>query len=242
MSGPYDQANKKNMTAWIDRANYEHLIEELQISPDPEVIYVSGIIRKDKRVFLDEWYRLPEGHVDMESGSLGNYSIVFRDHSDKILSDVGFNPIFAIPDFPQELPFAPFGFLLEFPDETAKIQLRDNLDKLVLAERVVSTNPPRVNLTLDSNTFLEGNRGVEIAWEGFDSDNDSLEYILAYSNNSEDWLPITVISKQSEFTWNASALPAGNYTLKITATDGINTNDNTVPFAILPKNFSQTSR
>ena len=44
-----DWANKKK---WIDAADYDHLVTKLQKQPDPEIIYVSGMIAWNDQMYL----------------------------------------------------------------------------------------------------------------------------------------------------------------------------------------------
>ena len=63
---------------WIDPADYSQLVDKLAIHPDPELIYVSGMISWRNDIYLGPWFRLGEGVPD-HTGVRGMYGFRFLD-------------------------------------------------------------------------------------------------------------------------------------------------------------------
>jgi hypothetical protein len=63
---------------WIDPADYDQLIDKLVMHPDPEVVYVSGMISWHNQLYLGRCVRLEAG-VSNHSGRRGMYGFRFLD-------------------------------------------------------------------------------------------------------------------------------------------------------------------
>jgi hypothetical protein len=109
--GQYPANNK-----WIFRDDYEALLNRFSQTPaDPELLLVSGLIRKDGRVFVQPLYRvsagLPDGTVP------GEYSLQLLDVAGAILTDQAFAVSFVRTDPGTDGPVAPFAFAIRMYPE-----------------------------------------------------------------------------------------------------------------------------
>jgi hypothetical protein len=106
---------------------------------------------------------------------------------------------------------------------TRFIQIQD-ADGQVLAERMVSYNSPNVQIIHPNGgeEFKVGDK-IDIEWEGYDQDQDTLRYTLAYSNDSgQNWIPLAFDIKDTFFEWNTFDQGTGEYLIKVIASDGVN--------------------
>jgi len=216
---------------WVDKRDYEWLMEKLRDRADPEVLLLSGIIFKNNSAtFSNIWYRLSEGIGDIEAGGLGNYYIVLLNDLNNTLSRVGFNATFGIAsDPPIEIDEAYFGFRLSWVDGTRMVQLQDASGN-VLATRTVSPNPPSVTVISPngSEIYISGTN-YTITWSASDPDGDILTYDVHISwDGGYTWIPLETSLKQTSFTYDFSNLPGGNkYLVRIFANDGVNVGEDT---------------
>lgn len=208
---------------WIDTADYERLVEKLKEHPDPEVIYVSGMIDFEDNVFFGPWFRRPAGIPDRIDGDPGQYGLVFVDDTNSWLQVVGIPVHFGAADAAITLPVTFFGFHTPWPAGTAEVQLWRWDTQQVLASRQVTTNPPEVVFTQPSQG-VQAERGdvVPLQWAGTDLDGGPLQYMLILSTDGgQTWGPLTGFSDQTDFALETVMLSPGSYLMKVAVTDGI---------------------
>ena len=73
---------------WIDNADYDHLIDKLAQHPDPEIVFVSGMISWLNQPHVGRAVRLGAGVPD-HRGNRGMYGFRFVNREGRILSEVG---------------------------------------------------------------------------------------------------------------------------------------------------------
>jgi hypothetical protein len=207
---------------WICNEDYNHLLTEFQLGPDPEVLFVSGFVFRNGTVRLNPWYRIPEAFPDIQLGSSGNYTLLFLDQAGQPLGQAGFNMSFYYRA--TELNETGFFLKVPFPPGTANVQLIHNAT--VLASRNVSSNSPNVIVVYPNGgeTFTV-NQNITIRWEGGDLDGDPLTYTILYSfDNGSTWLPIATNLEATSVNWTTpNDTPTDLYLIKVVATDGVNT-------------------
>ena len=100
---------------WIDPADYDHLIDKLVIHPDPEVVYVSGMISWHNQIYLGRCVRLDAGVPDhsAEGACTAFASSTGRDGSS---SEVGLPVAWNHAEFERVMPVTFFGVTLELPN------------------------------------------------------------------------------------------------------------------------------
>lgn len=220
---------------WIDNADYEHLLEALSLEPDPEVVHVSGLIFRNDTAYLLPWYRLTEGIPDLALDPEGGYSFRFLSSGGEILAEAGFKPGFIpkdfnpiAPDINRTLDFLSFGFTVPFPAGTKRIQIINRQIEKVITERIVSENPPSINIVSPkAGETITAGQTYTIKWNGSDTDDDPLSYTVAFSHDEgESWLPLGHMLNETTFTWNTTDLKEDSqYLIKVIATDGVNTEE-----------------
>jgi hypothetical protein len=99
---------------WIDPADYDHLIDKLVMHPDPEVVYVSGMISWHNQLYLGRCVRHDAGVPD-HTGRRGMYGFRFLDESGRLLSEVGLPVAWNHAEFRRALPVTFFGVTMELP-------------------------------------------------------------------------------------------------------------------------------
>lgn len=85
---------------------------------------------------------------------------------------------------------------------------------------LVSNNAPRISLlTPQAGDFLSGTG--QIKWRASDEDGDPLVYQILYRRKNKNWIVVSQNLTISEFDFDASKFPEGEYELKIIANDGL---------------------
>jgi hypothetical protein len=222
-SSTNDVVNWDSRGKWIDTEDYEHLAEALNVNPDPEVLYVSGMIADSDQVFLGPWFLLPAGIPDRVEGDPGDYGIVFLDSVGNWLQSVGLPVHFGAADAHSGLPVTFFGLNLPWPDGTKTIQIWRWDNQQLLAERMVGDNPPEVVFTNPTQmaTATWGDP-INLEWAGTDLDGDPLSFILSrWDPASQSWGPLVGFTDFSTLELNTAVLGIGLHQVRVSVTDGI---------------------
>ena len=208
---------------WIFRGHYDVLMNGLVSGgSDPRLLVVSGLIYQDGSVELFPLYSLDGIPDELTPGSYA-----FETHSAEgaVLGRTTFEPTFDTADEP-----CPFAFSIPYPEGTQKVILKRN--DVLLAEVVLTPNSPVVTVApvLDLGG---GKYGVQ--WEGTDADGDVLDYLVYYSHDGQDWLPLN--PEGTSFELDTSLLPGGKTaTIRVVASDGMNTTEGlSSPFTVPTK-------
>jgi hypothetical protein len=217
---------------WIDAADYNGLFASAHptlatampsIAPTTSsALLVAGVIDISDTVTLRSWFRLPEG--ELSTLRPGAYTFEYRGTSDTVLYQQAFDIAFVTSS--DTLTETPFVFTVPFVDGTTKIVLAHN--NIPLAQKLVSANAPAVTVTSpNGGERLSG--ATTIQWSGSDTDGDQLAYVvLISSNQGTSWEPLAGELTMTSYTWDMSSLPPGTqYLIKVVATDGINTGQDT---------------
>ena len=101
--------------AWVDQCTYANLVKELQAVPDPPVILVSGLLRREGGAISGDLFPLYQldSTVGLESGGEGDMTIVLRDTN---AAELGRYPFAAIWDVPHGPPLDLIAFSHTVPD------------------------------------------------------------------------------------------------------------------------------
>jgi len=217
----------KSFDNWLEKPEYRWLLtNRFNVTSDPGVLFISGLIWLNGTVELGNWYHLALGTPDVPAGATGNYTVVFLNAIGQVVSQVGFNASFTNKDNLGEIDPTGFAFKVPYPSDTARVQIVSNA--AVVAERVVSANPPTVTVTHpDGGEVLTPATSHTITWDAYDLDADTLAYSVLYSmDGGQNWIPLTVGLREKTYVWNITTLPSGStYLVKVMATDGVNTGE-----------------
>ena len=204
---------------WIDAADYNQLLDKASLTPDPEVIFVSGMIAWNDQMYLGSTYHLPQGIPD-STESFGLYAVRFEDEAGKTLSEYGIPINWNYAEFERAMPVTFFGLKLPYSEGTRRIVFLNRGTNTVLALQEVSHHIPSVRLKSPGQVVAAGAK-VDLAWVAEDADNDVLRYSLLLSPNGERWWPVSLGLSESSFSLATEALEPGDYSIKVLAHDGV---------------------
>ena len=131
---------------WIEAADYDLLIDKLSDTTDPDLIYVSGMISYDNKAAFGNCYRWGTGNAD-STPSEGLYAVRFVETKTQKTTDYNLPVQWLVSDVADAIPVTTFGLRLPWPSDLSSIQIVNRETNAVLAERVVSDNPPTVTIT-----------------------------------------------------------------------------------------------
>jgi hypothetical protein len=122
--------------------------------------------------------------------------------------------------------------VVPWTDGTVRVEIR--LNGVVLASRSASAHPPVVDLTAPSGgPILAGT--FQAAWSGSDPDGDTLTYSLLYSNDGGvGWQTLATNLTASSLQLDTSQLPGGAGLLRVVASDGFLTGQDTSAALTMP--------
>lgn len=204
---------------WITAENYRILADKLLSGGnDPRLLVVSGFITEGDSVLPLPFY---SWHGIQDSIPGGNYFIECRDAGGNLLNSTAFEP-YRFMDTTSGKSLSSYCFSIPYPEVTSKLVVKHY--GLVLKEIPRSTNEPVINVEGVAN---QGNGKLEIRWNSFDADGDSLTFLLAYSNNSgNNWIFLDneLAGSVNSFVFDGSFFAGGDDCLvRVIATDGMNT-------------------
>jgi hypothetical protein len=222
-----------NPPDWDGYSNY--LNNPRFVDSDPLVVVVNGVVSKNGTASFGSFVILPEGNLDLEPGTTGNYNFVLYDTDGKVVSKTGFNPSFYMskPQFNTTTSFSSWGpqdyeyFVerIEWKPETKRIEIQDKSGK-TLATRIVSVHPPVVKILtpVGGESWMQG-QPVTIRWEGSDPDGDPLTYNIGISSDGgKNWVPLGIVPTANEYSIIPGGLKSGDqFRVKVIASDGVNT-------------------
>ena len=102
---------------------------------------------------------------------------------------------------------------------TVRVEIR--FGSKVVASRSASAHAPTVTLTSPTGGSQLPDGPFQVTWTGSDLDNNPLSYSLLYSNNSGvSWQTLTTDLTGSSLQLNTNQLPGGSEMLRVVASDG----------------------
>ncbi len=149
---------------------------------------------------LENWTLLAEGLdtetyvVDLSLLEEGSYRIrvtAVDSSAGSLTSETFFGPFYYnAPDSPDISQFLP----------------SENLDGGI---------PSDINSTMEAGEFF-----LDLSWTASDDDNDNITFVLHYrKTGDQDWTLIEDNLEGSSYSWNMTALPSGEYRIRLTAVD-----------------------
>jgi hypothetical protein len=221
---------------WISAHNYQKLYEALRgdpfksrvagqtavhepVSAGTPVYLVSGLLFGDGQAELDTVYQVTQaGTLPQRHGS--DYCLVLEDVQGGKLSEYCFDVSLA--DAQRYNRPASFTYALPYVPGASRLSLVRAGQRL--AQRTFSAHAPMVEWVSPAPAgSLTG--VVEVAWNGFDADGDSLSYVLSYSPDAGDsWYHLAYDFTGNRLAVDMSELPGGTQALfRLMASDGLHT-------------------
>ena len=207
---------------------YRAAIEAFASIADPQVLIVRGDAARSGEVTLDAFMLMPEGVPDLAPGAPGAYSLVLLGAQEQVLGTWGFDVSFTVygppPSLPVEVERAHFAHRVEWPEEVARIELRDGAGRVVAA-RAVSAHAPQVRVLEPNGGETLRGRATTVRWEAQDADGDELSFTLALSSDGgETWTPLEIdLEATSHRLGTAGLAPGTEYVVRVLASDGVHT-------------------
>jgi len=219
---------------WIDAADYDRLVEKLQTAPDPEVIYVSGMISWDDKLHLGSIQHKGYGIPDRDD-AYGAYAVRFLDTKGKLLKEVGIPVYWNSPDIndrPRPVTF--FALNLIYPENARRIQIVNRMSARTLGSVTISVHKPSIRLKDLAKTKIVRGGDVRLQWSASDPDGDKLLYfMLARSAQDDHWFPVGYWQRAKSAKISAEPLEEGSYWVKVAASDGVHVSEsNEVRFEV----------
>jgi len=216
--------SRESFDRWIENRDYEHLLTKFKSGSDPQVLFVGGIIFNNSTVELFPWYTMPSGTPDLTAESRGDYYLVFLNNQGSTLGQVGFNITFTILGTTYDA--MGFAFAVPYFPDTHQILL--NHESTTMAQRTVTSNPPRVVVTYpNGGEVMMQDRTYSLHWDATDPDGDLLSYSVLFSQDGGfNWQPLATNLQEQSFEWKIPEdIQTNSALIKVIASDGVNTGE-----------------
>lgn len=216
---------------WIDPADYDQLVDKLVTHPDPEVVYVSGMISWHNQLYLGRCVRLEAG-VSNHSGRRGMYGFRFLDEAGRMVSEVGLPVAWNHAEFRRALPVTFFGVKLELPRSAARLEIWNRGTGTCLGSVDLDRSVPKVRLDQPRTRGTS----VVLRWRAHDRERSKLTYAVLISPDGTDWWPAAYGLTKPEYTLNTASLARGEYMVEVLALNSIRMGrSNRVTFRVEPR-------
>jgi len=164
----------------------------------------------------------------------GDWTIALVDDANQDLATYPFQPV-ELTDA-EESPGRPavIGEAVPWAAGTVKVEIR--YQGSVVASRTASANPPSVTITSPgAGTTLPGGP-FNVTWTGSDPDDDTLTYSVLYSNDGgTSWQALATNLSVPDLTLNTDQLPGGSGLIRVLASDGLLSGQDTSGAFSVPK-------
>jgi len=162
----------------------------------------------------------------------GSWTIALVDASNNDLATYPFEP--DVLSDAEESPGTPAIISEVVPWSAGTVRVEIRYGGQVLASRSASANPPTVTITAPAAGSTLPNGPFTVTWTGSDPDGDALSYSLFYSNDGgTSWQPVAAGLTGTSVELDASQLPGGSGMLRIVASDGfLSAQDTTGAFSV----------
>lgn len=206
-----------NRGRWIDSADYDELIDKLVSHPDPEVIFVSGMISWHDQIYLGQWLR-SDGGVPDHTATVGMYSFRYVDGTGGFLGEVALPVAWNSAEFRKPVPITFFAVTIEVPDRATSIEIWNRGTGTLLAERDIDLSIPKVHL---EEPEYVGDDVLSLRWRGNDAEGSELAYTVVICPDGERWWPVLNGTLTTELDLRLDSLPNGQYRAKVLAMNSV---------------------
>ncbi|MCJ7433172.1 MAG: fibronectin type III domain-containing protein, partial [Anaerolineales bacterium] len=204
-----DIETEKDDRSWIVPKTWNSLFKALADPPNEEIFFVQGVIGTDGLVTLNPLVQM--GGLPEDPTIEGEYELQIQSSAGETLYSTRFGYAAKPGLFDLHLPYTPgMGRIVVLNGGTN------------IFESLRSPNPPTVSF-LPFPGISNESESVTVSWTGSDPDGDSLTYSLHYNcDESTPWVPIVANLVTTTYGVNLTQIPGGTCTIKVTASDGIN--------------------
>lgn len=214
---------------WIDRADYEHLIDRLMLNDSffrhvegrGTTLHVSGFI-----AWNDEMYVGPivlcENAMPDHFGHSGLYAVRFLDQRGRPIAESGIPINWNHADYSRPFPVTAFSIKVPFHLKADAIDFINRGTGKRLAKRRIRRSTGQVTI-LNPSTEIRVERGdfFKVIWEVKSSIGKKTQSVVLVSPDGNTWWPASGIIKNKSLKIDTSKLKPGSYFYKIAVLDGI---------------------
>ena len=190
-----------------------------------EFIVISGFFDEKNNISVGPLYTVKDARFDPPD-SYGPYTVELQDAAGSLLVSYAFGTqmmtIIKKDGSDRQIDSGLFAFQIPFDDSAQKLVIREGSKVIWNVTRspnvpVVSIREPIEGATISGK--------INIEWTGFDTDGDTLFYLLEYSKDrGSTWEPLSGLIKETSIVLNTTILSSSQSTmLCIVCTDGFNT-------------------
>jgi len=216
---------------WIDRADYEHLVDKLRQVEFPfplmsgldskGALFVSGIISWNDKIYM--------GPVAYQAGvqpeltqRKGSYGIRLLDANGRSLADVGLPLNWNVGDYNGAFPFTTFAVTIPFHPESHSVEFLNRATGVLLGSQVLQRSKGTVTVEAISSDASDNHIGtINLKWNVKDGTDLSTRSVVLVSPGKDVWWPATSVIPDLGHDVDTTPLNPGSYSAKIAVLDGI---------------------
>jgi hypothetical protein len=225
--------NQLTFSQWITQCTYGHLVNVLQMPPDPPMLLVRGFVgRRDGRytASLNAFYDLM-GSEDLPRDFIGDFAILLKDAGGRPLARYAFAPDWSVPGMESARDLTAFAFRVPKMDGLAQVDLTGPAG--VLASTAISPDPPRIEILgpAAGETVTPESGSVAVTWRGSGDAGRALVYSVLYSADGGTNWGERVFERAATLARVAISAQSRTHAIKVIASDGTRSAEATVRFA-----------
>ena len=195
--------------SWVVFKTYNALLQALKDPDDEAIFFVQGVIGLDGMIHLDPVIQTTG--LPTEPSTAGDYELQLQDSAGNVLYSTRFGYLTKPGLFNIQIPYTPGLGRLVVVQGGAQV-----------GELVRSPSSPEIILAPLPTIGYEDTT-LNLSWTASDADGDPLVYSLGYNCDGTDvWVPLAANLVEPTYTLNLNQISEGTCTLKVTASDGLN--------------------
>lgn len=213
---------------WIDRADYEQLLDKLQgggssllAELTDNSMFVSGLIAWNDQAYLGEAFVVGSTSVPDHAALPGLYGVRLLDDAGKSLVEVGLPIRWGGSDYPKPFPITPFSLTIPFSSKTRALEVVNRGTGKRLARRRIRRSGALVRLTHPaSKSRVRRGEILTVRWEVDGGRKKKPRTVVLVSPDDETWWPASVSAASQSYVLDTGLLEAGTYLVKVAVIEG----------------------
>ena len=214
---------------WIDRADYESLIDRLMLgSPLLQLagergaaLYVSGLVAWNDEMYVGETV-LCDGAAPERTEHSGLYAVRFLDRRGQPISEVGLPIFWNIADYPRPFPITAFATTVPFEPKGDVIEFVNRGTGKRLAKRRIHRSAGSVSVvTPGRDVRVERGTSLALKWAVRSGTGRKTRSVVLVSPDRKTWWPASMSTTSRRHRLDTTVLDPGAYVYKVAVLDGI---------------------